>query len=95
MSDDNDETRYYVTVTVERRFEVMLYPGTRTIWGSELARQMIEEALRLLCADMRQNVSKAHEELVFLASQAEQVLEMEREAGQKPGLVLTAPRAMN
>ena len=59
------------------------------------ARAEIEEALRLLCADMRQNVGKAHEELIFLASQAEQVLELEREAGKKPGLVLKAPRAKN
>jgi hypothetical protein len=93
MDDDDYFSRYFVTV--ERRFEVMLVPGTREVCGACLAEKLILEALRLLCAEQLQNIGKAREELLILTEQAEQILEAECEAGEKPGLVLTVPSAMN
>lgn len=93
MNDDDYFSRYFVSV--ERRFEVMLVPGTREVCGSHLAEKLILEALRLLCAEKRQNIGKALEELLIIAEQAEQILEAEREAGEMPGLVLTVPPTMN
>lgn len=78
--------------TVERRYEVLLRPGTRTVWGESLAEALIDEALRLLCADFRQDVDAAYERLCQLASENAHLLFLERQAGQKPGLVLKAPR---
>ena len=77
--------------TVERRYEVLLRPGTKTVWGESLAEALIDEALRLLCADFRQDIDGAYARLCQLASENTQLLLLERQAGQKPGLVVNAP----
>lgn len=74
--------------TIERRYEVLLRPGTKTVWVESLAEALIEDALRLLCADFRQDVDAAYERLCQLASENTHLLLLERQAGQKPGLVV-------
>ena len=74
--------------TVERRYEVLLRPGTKTVWGESLAEALIEDALRLLCADFRQDVDRAHERLCQLASENTHLLLLERQEGRKPGRVI-------
>lgn len=76
--------------TVERRYEVLLRPGTRTVWGESLAEALIEDALRLLCADYQQDVDGAYERLCQLASENTHMLLLERQEGRKPGLVIKA-----
>lgn len=74
--------------TVERRYEGLLRPGTRTVWGESLAEALIEDALRLLCADYQQDVDGAYQRLCQLASENTHMLLLERQEGRKPGLVI-------
>ncbi|MFA5952475.1 MAG: hypothetical protein WC807_19585 [Hyphomicrobium sp.] len=77
-----------VHVEIRRTYRVCIHDDGRTIWGESLAEELIEEALRLLCAEQRQDVNKAYEKLTSLAHQTAFLLLQERAAGKKPGLVV-------
>lgn len=77
-----------IHVDIQRSYRVCIHDDGRTIWGESLAEELIEEALRLLCAEQRQDVNKAYDKLMDLAHQTAFMLLQERAAGRKPGLVV-------
>lgn len=90
MGERNTEARQEIHVDIQRTYHVCIREDGRTVWGESLAEELIEEALRLLCAEHRQDVNKAHEKLAELAHRTTFLLLQERAAGQKPGLVVLA-----
>jgi len=88
MGEKKIEAPQEVQVDIQRTYRVCIHDDGRTVWGESLAEELIEEALRLLCAEQRQDVNKAYEKLVTLAHQTAFLLLQERVAGRKPGLIV-------
>ena len=88
MVEKKVEALQVIHVDIQRTFRVCIHDDGLTIWGESLAEELIAEALRLLCAEQRQDVNKAYEKLTDLAHQTAFMLLQERAAGRKPGLVV-------
>ena len=73
---------------VVRSYAAFHDPNSRKVLGDSLAPALIKEALRLLCAEYRQDVQAAYEAMDLIASQSAQSLLDEKAAGKKPGLVV-------
>lgn len=75
--------------TIELTYSCHTLEDGRTVCGRSLARELIEDALKLLVPVNADDVESAWEELWELAAPVARRLEDEAKAGGKPGLVLT------
>ncbi len=79
-----------VDETIELSFACHILDDGRSICGRHLARQLVEDALKLLVPVHKSNVDAAWQELWEMAAPVARRLDDEAKAGGKPGLVLTA-----
>ena len=87
---DRTDTTRQVERTIELGYACHVLEDGRTVCGRHLARQLVEDALKLLVPVHGRDVDAAWQELWEMAAPVARRLDDEAKAGGKPGMVLTA-----